>query len=134
MQAHHCSPGLIIHTTEKHDLRRLLKPTWWLLLVRIDKAKLLPFFEVNIFAAKLWWGNADAPTCWSYHEVRLGYSQIHWYKESPSYIGIPPWETYTISSTNYCMVGHGNIMGVILNPDICNIYHGIHTIDLKDGR
>ena len=36
-------------TTEKHELRRILKVTQWLMLVRLTKVKLPLSFGLNIF-------------------------------------------------------------------------------------
>ena len=48
----------------EHGTRRLLKYTWWFLLVRLAKVKLLTSFGVNTFAENLGCGQSETRTGW----------------------------------------------------------------------
>ena len=68
----HWSPGFILHNIlkTKHRLIMILKPNWWIMLVRLNKTRLPLSIGVDSFAEKLLCGYADTPSCWSDREVR----------------------------------------------------------------
>ena len=129
---HHVS---LLTTTVKHGPSRLLKFTWWLLLVRISKMKLPLSFWVYRLAVRLFCGFSDATIGQPANSLDLTLGTYPPpYLASPPYIIISILEMYIASSTNSWMFRCGNTMGVVLNPVFCNLYQSIHTLDLKYSR
>ena len=139
MHAQQSSPCFILHKNNK---------TW---VTQASQIHLVNYVSHNrqCEATTVLWGwyicrEAPLQVSWGYYWlirplVNLRHqAQLHWYAALfPPDICIPPWETFIASSTKSCMVGHGKIMGVILNPDFCNLYQcrpAVYRVALIQSR